>query len=253
MLRRLKQDVLNELPDVIDTKELVELTARQRRAYSSARSRPLSKDVSDVLQRLTLLRSICDVDPRSGSSSKLDRVVEILQSVREAEEKAVVFSYLLQPLDVLAQRLNRGEPHLAVVILTGALSIDERERALRKFKSDESITALLCSSRVGGEGLTLTEANHVIFINEWWNPSANAQARDRVVRLGQERIVHVHRFRCRGTIEESLEKILNRKSEAFANIVDALVVGAEPADSESKELLGEEIMGELLKPMSVAY
>ena len=100
LLRRLKQDVLSELPDVIDTKELVELTDQQQRAYSSARSKPLSKDVGDVLQRFTLLRSICDVDPQSGSSSKLDRIVEILQAVREAEEKAVVFSYLLQPLDV---------------------------------------------------------------------------------------------------------------------------------------------------------
>ena len=68
--------------------------------------------------------------------------------------------------------------------------------------------------------MTLTEANHVVFINEWWNPSANAQARDRVVRLGQERVVHVHRFRCKGTIEEVLDQILARKSEVFANIVD---------------------------------
>ena len=56
--------------------------------------------------------------------------------------------------------------------------------------------------------MTLTEANHVVFINEWWNPSANAQARDRVVRLGQERVIHVHRFRCKGTIEEVLDQIL---------------------------------------------
>ena len=70
--------------------------------------------------------------------------------------------------------------------------------------------------------MTLTEANHAVFINEWWGPSANAQARDRVVRLGQERVVHVHRFRCKGTIEEVLDQILARKSEAFANIVDAL-------------------------------
>ena len=253
LLRRLKQDVLSELPDVIDKKEIVELTDQQQRAYSSAQSKPLSKDVNDVLQRFTLLRSICDVDPRNGSSSKLDRIVEILRAVREAEEKAVVFSYLLRPLDVLAGRLAREDPHLGVVTLTGELTTDERGHVLRKFKSDESIVALLCSSRVGGEGLTLTEANHVIFINEWWNPSANAQARDRVVRLGQERIVHVHRFRCKGTIEESLEQILNRKSETFANIVDALVSGSQPADSESKKLLGEEIRGELLKPTPLAY
>ena len=76
--------------------------------------------------------------------------------------------------------------------------------------------------------MTLTEANHVVFINEWWNPSANTQARDRVVRLGQDRVVHVHRFRCKGTIEEVLDQILARKSEAFANIVDALVRWSTP-------------------------
>ena len=102
----------------------------------------------------------------------------------------------------------------------------------------------MCSSRVGGEGLTLTEANHVVFINEWWGPSANAQARDRVVRLGQERVVHVHRFRCKGTIEEVLDQILARKSEAFANIVDALASGAHLSEMESTELLNE-VLGEI--------
>ena len=87
--------------------------------------------------------------------------------------------------------------------------------------------------------MTLTEANHVIFINEWWNPSANAQARDRVVRLGQKRVVQVHRFRCQGTIEESLDQIFNRKNEAFANVVDALSTGSQPNLSESNEFLGE--------------
>ena len=252
LLRRLKQDVLGELPDVIDTKEIIELTNQQQRAYSLAQSKLLSKDTGDVLQRFTLLRSICDVEPQSGSSSKLDRILEILRGVREAEEKAVVFSYLLQPLDVLASRLAQEYPHLGAVTLTGELTTNERGRVLQKFKSDESIVALLCSSRVGGEGLTLTEANHVIFINEWWNPSANAQARDRVVRLGQERIVHVHRFRCQGTIEEVLDQILNRKSETFSSIVDALASKARLDDSESKELFGEEILGELFKPTPLA-
>ena len=246
LLRRLKQDVLGELPNVIDTKEIVELTDQQQRAYSSARSKPLSKDAGDVLQRFTLLRSICDVEPQSGSSSKLDRIVEILRDVREAGEKAVVFSYLLRPLDVLAKRLAQEHLHLGAVTLTGELTTDERERVLRKFKSDESIVALLCSSRVGGEGLTLTEANHVIFINEWWNPSANAQARDRVVRLGQERVVHVHRFRCRETLEEVLDEILNRKNETFANVVDALARGEALTPSQSKEVFKEKEVVERL-------
>ena len=241
LLRRLKADVLRELPEVIDTTETIELTPRQQRAYSKARSQPLPKEVGEVLQRLTILRSICDADPVSGASAKIDRVVEILQAVQDAGEKAVVFSYTLRPLEILLDRMTRERPPLGAATLTGKLTTAERTRSIQRFKSDDGVVALLCSSRVGGEGLTLTEANHVVFINEWWNPSANAQARDRVVRMGQERVVHVHRFRCQGTIEGVLDQILTRKSEAFANIVDALASGAHLSETDSGELLSEVI------------
>jgi non-specific serine/threonine protein kinase len=106
----------------------------------------------------------------------------------------------------------------------------ERDESLRAFKSDPAITVLLCSSRVGGEGLTLVEANHVIFFNEWWNPSANAQARDRVIRIGQIRGVHVYRFRCQGTIEESLDEILERKSGTMSELIDRIAESAPTPD-----------------------
>ena len=241
LLRRLKADVLRELPEVIDTAKTIELTPRQQQAYSKARSQPLPEEAGEVLQRLTILRSICDADPASGASAKIDRILEILQAVQDAGEKAVVFSYTLRPLELLLNRMTKERPPLGAVTLTGKLTTAERTRAIQRFKSDDGVVALLCSSRVGGEGLTLTEANHVVFINEWWNPSANAQARDRVIRLGQERVVHVHRFRCQATIEEVLEQILTRKSEAFANIVDALASGAQLSKKDSAELLSEVI------------
>lgn len=244
LLRRLKTDVLRELPEVIDTTEAIELTPRQQQAYSKARSQPLPKELGEVLQRLTILRSICDAEPTSGASAKIDRILEILQAVQKAGEKAVVFSYTLRPLETLLNRMTQERQPLGAVTLTGKLTTAERSRAIQRFKSDDGIVALLCSSRVGGEGLTLTEANHVVFINEWWNPSANAQARDRVVRLGQERVVHVHRFRCQGTIEEILDQILARKSEAFVNIVDALASGTQLSEAESTELLSE-VIGEV--------
>ena len=239
LLRRLKKDVLDELPDVIDTKETIELTPQQQRAYVSARTQPLPKKFGEVLQRLTLLRSLCDFEPNSGASAKLDRVLEILQKVQDSGEKAVVFSYLLRPLKLLAQRMSREQPSLNSVALTGKLTMNERARVIQKFKSDDRVVALLCSSRVGGEGLTLTEANHVIFINEWWNPSANAQSRDRVVRFGQERIVQVHRFRCKDTVEEVLDQILERKNETFFSVVDALATQVQLTDADSKVLIGK--------------
>ena len=241
LLRRLKADVLHELPEVIDTVETIELTPRQQRAYTMARSQPLPKEVGEVLQRLTILRSICDAEPASGASAKIDRMLEILQAVRAVGEKAVVFSYILRPLEILLSRMTQEQPPLRAVLLTGKLTTAERTHAIQRFKSDDSVVALLCSSRIGGEGLTLTEANHVLFINEWWNPSANAQARDRVVRMGQERIVHVHRFRCKDTVEEVLDQILDRKSEAFANIVDALAADVKLTDPDSKYLLAKAV------------
>ena len=223
ILRRLKKDVLAELPKVLETKEAIELSSAQRQAYSAVQSRPLDRTSNDVLHRLSLLRSICDVDSESDASSKIDRIVEILLAVQKSGERAIVFSYLLRPLQLLYKRLLQHDPPITALLLTGENSADNRTEILQQFRSDAGIVVLLCSSRVGGEGLTLTEANHVIFLNEWWNPSANAQARDRVVRLGQERIVHVHRFRCRNTVEYLLDSILEEKERTFASIVDALV------------------------------
>ena len=239
ILRRLKQDVLSELPEVIETKEAIELSSNQRRSYSAVQTSPLNSNAKDVLHRLQLLRSLCDVDSISESSSKIDRIVQILDTINESGEKAIVFSFLLRPLDLLMQRLSQHDPPLISLSLTGDMASDDRTDAIREFKTNERIVALLCSSRVGGEGLTLVEANHVIFLNEWWNPSANAQARDRVVRLGQERIVHVHRFRCKGTVEELLDSILESKERSFDSIVNALATEVRLEGIGSHKLLDE--------------
>ena len=241
LLRRMKKDVLAELPSVMDNTEVVELTLKQQQAYRLACSRPLVEQRDNALKRLTLMRSICDADLTTGASTKLDRVMEILEAIQNAKEKAVIFSYLLQPLNELARRLAKVRPALRAISLTGKLTHLEREQAVSRFKTDGAIVALLCSSRVGGEGLTLTEANHVIFVNEWWNPSANAQSRDRVVRIGQKKVVHVHRFRCRGTVEEILDEILARKTKTFTDIVDALATGKELTDTQSEALLKEAV------------
>ena len=110
----------------------------------------------------------------------------------------------------------------AAVLLVGEMDNAEREQAVTRFRNDERALALLTSSRVGAEGLTLIEANHVFLFNQWWNPSANDQARDRVVRIGQRRAVRVYRFCCRGTIEEALERILASKKDLFAETVERL-------------------------------
>lgn len=222
VLRRRKEEVLGELPSVIEAKEVLELTEAQRKSYSLVQSEPLARNASDILKRLTILRSICDADSGTEASSKLDRIVQILSAIGDAGERAIVFSYTLRPLRLLEARLSTTDPKLKSRMLVGELASEDRNRVVEEFKRDDSIAVLLCSSRVGGEGLTLTEANHVVFLNEWWNPSANDQARDRVVRMGQSRVVQVYRFRCKDTVEESLDEILDQKRSAFLRIVDSL-------------------------------
>lgn len=221
MLRRRKVEVLGELPRVIEREEELELTDAQRDAYRKAvRVYGRTAGAASYLALFGELRALCDMEAGSGSSSKLDRICGILDDVAIAGEKAVVFSYLLRPLYELARRL--ASTGVGFEVLSGNMTLSERREALERFRKGRKCVALLASSRVGSEGLTLTEANHVIFLNRWWNPSANSQARDRVVRIGQRRVVFVWGFTCRGTVETALKGILSDKRRSFEELVEAL-------------------------------
>ena len=228
MLRRLKSEVLDELPAVLESAQTLELLPGQRESYRQVLRGLSTSDTTSMLATINRLRTICDYDSRSGESAKIDRIVEIVQDIVAAGEKSVIFSYLLEPLSVLRAKLARSLGPETVTELRGSMSATERTEAIQRFRHDRTVHSILRSTRVAGEGLTLTEANHVIFLNEWWNPSANAQARDRVVRIGQRRGVRLYRFKCRHTIEELLEAILLRKSQDVARLVDRL---AEPGPS----------------------
>ena len=248
MLRRKKLDVLTELPEVIDRKEILDLTPAQRNAYDSARSsHKIRRGGAAALRLVNELRTICDYAP-DGSSAKLERITEHLGDIREQGEKAVIFSTLLEPLRILRRNLQDGDPSIKVEMITGEMTAAQRELALDHFRDDDDVVALLGSARATSEGLTLTNANHVLFVNEWWNPSANEQARDRVVRIGQERGVRVYRFMCRDTVEETLDEMLVRKSELFHDVVERLAEPAAVADSRASELAAEILSGELIDP-----
>ena len=226
VLRRRKQDVLNELPPVLDTTEGLELSVAQDRAYKETVNQYRQKESQgDELALLTRLQMLCDIEPQSRQSSKVERIVSLLGRIRHHGEKAVVFSYRLDPLRELRRQIVDRWGAGSVALLVGEMTDEERDRSVTYFRSDDRVLALLASSRVGGEGLTLVEANHVFLFNQWWNPSANDQARDRVVRIGQRRGVRVYRFCCRGTIEESLEEILESKRELFVDAVERLAHG----------------------------
>lgn len=223
LLRRRKRDVLSQLPRVIETEELLELTEQQREQYSNSIVRyRRNANRGDELALLTRLLSICDFESRSQQGCKIDRILDLLQRIHQIGEKAVIFSHRLEALRHVSDRIDELFGPNRCVILTGEMDTNERECAVSQFRTTESVFALLASSRVGGEGLTLVEANHVLFVNLWWNPSANQQARDRVVRIGQQRTVQVYRFFCRGTVEESLKRILEVKKSLFVDTIEKL-------------------------------
>ena len=224
VLRRRKQEVLDELPPVLDTTDMLELSDAQEQAYRTAvKHYRRTGEKGSELALLTRLQTLCDIDPESRESCKVERILYLLGRIREQREKAVVFSYRLEPLRELRRRIVERWGEEAAALLIGEMDSEERERTVTHFRNrDEQALALLASTRVGGEGLTLVEANHVFLFNQWWNPSDNDQARDRVVRIGQRRKVRVYRFCCRGTIEEALERILKSKRELFDDAVERL-------------------------------
>ena len=219
VLRRMKHDYLPGLPPEIDEHETLELLPRQKRAYAGTLDRIRAGEYGGLLAGLNQLRTVCDFDQQSGQSIKLDRIMEITRAISSNDEKAVIFSYLLKPLDMLGRRLDYDG--LGYVHLRGDQSLAERESSLRQFAGDAAISFLLASTRVGGEGLNLVNANHVIFINRWWNPSANKQAKDRVARLGQTKTVVIHSFTCRDTIEEDLDRIIQEKNELSQAVIES--------------------------------
>ena len=222
MLRRSKAQVLRDLPPVVEHFEKIELSREQMAAYQLALSQSrLRKAKGEHLKLFGKLRLICDLDPHSLSSSKLDRIEELLEEIAAMKEKAVVFSYILAPLRELSRRLDRLNT-VGYRTLSGSQSLADRSEVVSRFKTDADCDALLVSTRVGAEGLTLVEANHVIFVNRWWNPSANVQARDRVVRIGQLQTVFVWTFECTDTVECRLSDILRRKERTFDDLIDAI-------------------------------
>ena len=216
VLRRQKSEVMTQLPAVVRRHERIGMHDTQETAYRRALA---SQGGDSPLADFNRLRTICDYDPHSGESAKIDRIVEILSQVCEAGEKAVVFSYLIEPLQLTRRRL------LAMAVkhevLVGTMDTGEREASIVSFRSGDA-TVLLASMRVASEGLTLVEANHVLFVNRWWNPSLNQQATDRVVRIGQVRTVFVYSFTVEGTIEEDLDRILESKEQLFDDLIGHL-------------------------------
>ena len=231
-----------EFPNVIEKTEYLPLSYEQQIRYREVLNARNHSTVGAWIRKFNELRDICDLDPETSGSSKISRAKAIVDAVRRLKEKVVVFSYKIRPLSILERELSEEHGKDSLAMITGRTSSTERAKIVSVFQASEQPFVLLCSTRATAEGLTLTAANHVVFINEWWNPALNRQARDRVNRIGQTREVFVYRLRTKGTVESTLDDILSTKSKLFDEVVEWL-----SRDSHYEEAVPSAFV-ELLQP-----
>lgn len=210
MLRRLKKDVLGELPPVTKKIEILEMLDDQKKEYNQC-IRDSSKARSD--KKIGYIPKLLNISTmsRNGSSAKINRAMEIIHTSIEEKRKVVVFSYFNQPLENFHQILKKNK--IKSELFIGTIENSKRSEIIEIFQSTSKIDVLLCNGKIAGEGITLTKASIVIFINEAWNPSSNRQAEDRINRIGQEQNINIYYLRCAGTIDEDLDSILKIKGK----------------------------------------
>jgi len=186
-----------------------------------------------VLATLTRLKQICNHPSQwlddggwaEADSGKLARLREIAEVVAARQEKMLVFTQFREATEPLAAFLG-GIFGQAGLVLHGQTAVRQRQALVRQFQESEAVPFFVLSLKAGGSGLTLTAASHVVHFDRWWNPAVENQATDRAFRIGQGKNVLVHKFICRGTVEERIEDLLASKR----NLSDAVLAGGEEVD-----------------------
>lgn len=239
ILRRLKSDpsVIQDLPSKQEMKIICSLTREQASLYQAALDESLEKiEAADGIERrgqvlalLTALKQICnhpahylgEPGPLAGRSGKLQRIVEMLEEVIAAGDRALVFTQYREMGERLVTELD-SVFGLDVPFLHGGVVQAAREEMVRRFQDDErSSPIFVLSVKAGGTGLNLTAANHVFHYDRWWNPAVEDQATDRAYRIGQRRSVQVHKLLCAGTVEDKIDQLLESKRQLAETIVGA--------------------------------
>lgn len=226
-LRRRKGDVLADLPEKQVTKLPIPLKSRQQKSYDIAEQegifylKSLGNEVriAHVLELITRLKQICNADPKTGESGKLEDIRERIEQLTAQGHKALVFSQYTNEVSGVAMAANylRGFNPLCI---TGDMPQEDRTAVIDRFKTRPEHQALLLSLRAGGLGLNLQEASYVFHLDRWWNPALERQAEDRSHRMGQTVKVNVIKYSCTGTIEERIDAILEGKQELFDQLID---------------------------------
>ena len=241
MLRREVKDVARDLPDKIEIDSPLEMFAPEADAYdqliSGLRGEQRRVPVLALLTKLRLFTAHPDaINGRIASpesrSAKLTRLLEILEEIIEAEQKALIFVAFNVPADIVADSVRRrfGVP---VWSLNGGTPVNERQPTIDRFSNERGGAILVLNPTAGGVGLNIQAARHVIHYTLEWNPARQAQATARAWRRGQEHVVTVHRLFYANTIDELIMNKLGDKQELF----DEVVQKSEETDSSLKELL----------------
>lgn len=238
ILRRMKTDrsVISDLPDKTEIKAYCHLSRKQAALYAQA-IEDLARRLEEadgiqrkgvVLATLMRLKQICNhpsqwlndggwAEPDSGKLARLREVVEVVSS---RQEKMLVFTQFREVVAPLAAFLQEIFGR-AGLVLHGETQVKQRGALVRKFQDDETVPFFVLSLKAGGAGLTLTAASHVVHFDRWWNPAVENQATDRAFRIGQKENVLVHKFICRGTVEEKIDTLIEGKQ----GLSDALLTG----------------------------
>jgi non-specific serine/threonine protein kinase len=237
ILRRLKTDkrVISDLPEKTEIDAYCGLTKRQAALYEQS-VRDLREKLESaegiqrrgmVLAQLLRLKQICnhptqmigqgEYDPEQ--SSKFLRLAELCEELAQRQEKALIFTQFREMAEPLARFLQTvfGRQGL---ILHGGTPIAKRRKLVEDFQREGGPPFFVLSLKAGGTGLNLTAASQVIHFDRWWNPAVEDQATDRAFRIGQKRNVLVHKFICRGTVEEKIDELIKQKTDLARNVVE---------------------------------
>ena len=245
ILRRLKTDrsVIADLPDKTEVRAFCPLSKRQAALYEQAvRELEEQLETVDGIQRrglvlsfLMRLKQLCNHpaqflggDYAPAESGKFGRLAQIAEEIASRQEKVLIFTQFREMTGPLRDYLTGifGRPGL---VLHGGTNVKERRSLVENFQREDGPPFFILSLKAGGTGLTLTEAAHVIHFDRWWNPAVENQATDRAFRIGQKKNVLVHKFVCRGTVEEKIDRLIEDKRSLAEGVLSE---GGEPALTE---------------------
>lgn len=237
ILRRLKTDksVIADLPDKTELKAYCNLSPAQAALYQRT-VKELAAQLAEaegigrkgvVLSFLMRFKQICnhpsqwmgDAAWAEQDSGKFARLREIAEVVAAKQEKMLVFTQFRETTEPLAAFLGAvfGREGL---VLHGGTAVGKRKELVRRFQEDELTPFFVLSLKAGGAGLNLTAAAHVVHFDRWWNPAVENQATDRAFRIGQRKNVLVHKFVCRGTVEDKIDRLIESKQQLVADVLE---------------------------------